>query len=125
MRIKPKKLAEVVKLAEKDDDILAVVLFGSMARDEPARDIDVCLVLFPDRASQSFEKQVKYSIHEALDIRVFQDLPLYTRIRILREGKVLTCKDEDLFYDIAAATVREFEYFKPRYEEYLEGIMNG
>lgn len=118
-------LKKILKAAEKDEDILAVVLFGSAARGEAARDVDVCLVLYPEKASLGFEKLIKYSTHEKLDVQAFHDLPLYTRKRILEEGEILLCKDEDLFYDIAIATVREFDFFRPRYEDYLEGVLNG
>ncbi|MFB0561374.1 MAG: nucleotidyltransferase domain-containing protein, partial [Candidatus Lokiarchaeia archaeon] len=47
-----KVLEELVKKAERDKDILAVMLFGSYARGEPARDIDVCLVLYPKKISK-------------------------------------------------------------------------
>lgn len=30
-----------------------------------------------------------------------------------------------MLYDMAFDTVREFEYFKPRYREYLEGVLHG
>ncbi len=111
--------------AKKDSEVLAVILFGSRARGEVARDVDVCLVLYPEKASRGFEKRIEYSANEKLDIHVFQELPLYIRKRVLADGKILLCKDEDLFYDIASAAVREFEYFRPRYEDYLEGVLNG
>jgi len=66
-----------------------------------------------------------YSRHEKLDVQVFQQLPLYIRRRVLKEGQVLLCKDEDLLYDIAFDVIRAFEYYRPRYEEYLEGILHG
>jgi predicted nucleotidyltransferase len=116
---------ELLKTAERDDDVLAVILYGSLARGERARDVDICLVLLPDKASVGFEKRIEYSSYKKLDVQVFQELPLYIRKRILEEGKVLVCKEEDLLYDIASETVREFEYFRPRYEEYLEGVLNG
>lgn len=117
--------ARLIEKAKSDKDIAAVILFGSAARKEEARDVDVCLVLYPGAADKGFDKRVEYSTDEKLDVQVFQDLPLYIRKRILKEGKVLLCKDDDLLYDIAAVTVREFEYFRPRYEDYLEGVLHG
>jgi predicted nucleotidyltransferase len=117
--------ARLIEKAKSDKDVAAVILFGSAARKEEARDVDVCLVLYPDEADKGFDKRVEYSTDEKLDVQVFQDLPLYIRIRVLKEGKILLCKDDDLLYDIAASSVREFEYFRPRYEEYLEGVLHG
>lgn len=119
-----KVLEELVKKAERDKDISAVMLFGSYARGEPARDIDVCLVLYPKKISKGFDKRIEYSGIENLDVSVFQDLPLYVRPSVLKEGVVLHCKNEDLLYDIAIKTVKEFELFRPKYEMYLEGVID-
>lgn len=46
---------------EEDPDILAVMLYGSYARGEEARDVDLCLVLFPDKVQKGFDKRMEYS----------------------------------------------------------------
>lgn len=84
--------------------------------------MDICSTA---KASKVFDKRIKYSVTEGLDVQIFQDLPLYIRKRVLKEGKVLHCKDEDLLYDIAIKTAKEFELFRPKYEIYLEGVAKG
>jgi len=37
------------------------------------------------------------------------------RVRILRDDKIRLCKDEQVLYDIAFQTAKEFERFKPMY----------
>lgn len=107
---------------EEDPDILAIILYGSYARGEEARDVDLCLVLFPDRTQKGFDKRLEYSYYDLIDVQVFQDLPLYMRPRIIKEGKVLHVKDEDLLYDIAIKTAKEYELYRPKYEMYLNSI---
>lgn len=107
---------------EEDPDILAVMLYGSYARGEEARDVDLCLVLFPDKVQKGFDKRMEYSYYDMIDVQVFQDLPLYMRPRIIREGKLLHVKDEDLLYDVAIKTAREYELYRPKYELYLHSI---
>jgi hypothetical protein len=46
-------------------------------------------------------------------------------VRVLKEGKVVFCRDEDMLYDLAIKTMKEFEDFKPIYYEYLKGVLNG
>lgn len=108
---------------EEDPDILAVILYGSYARGEEARDVDLCLVLFPDKAENSLDKRIEYSYYDIIDVQVFQDLPLYMKPRIIREGKLLHVKDEDLLYDVAIKTVKEYELYRPKYELYLDSIV--
>jgi hypothetical protein len=57
-----------------------------------------------------------------LDIHVYQQLPLYIRKRILKEGETLFCRDEDALYELAFRTVQEFEDFKRIYYGYLEEV---
>ncbi|MGH7860412.1 MAG: type VII toxin-antitoxin system MntA family adenylyltransferase antitoxin [Candidatus Binatia bacterium] len=116
--------------AREDPDLLAVILFGSAARGEhgSSSDLDVCLVLSgrnhpPIRLS---EKKLEYAArHAAVDVQVFQQLPLYVRRRVLREGRVLWARDEEMLYELAFRTAQEFEDFRPRYEEYLRSVERG
>ena len=57
------------------------------------------------------------------DIQIFQNLPLYIRVRILKEGKILLCKDENKLYELALLTVKDFEQFKPLYKSYIEHVL--
>ena len=119
------RLIEEVK---KDKDVIAVYLFGSYARGESHRDIDICLVLKPVRKKYSkiflSEKKLKYLKNFEYDIQIFQQLPLYIRHRVLKEGKLLYSKGDEI-YDVAFLTIKEYEDFKPIYESYLEEVMNG
>ncbi|VVB60155.1 Uncharacterised protein [uncultured archaeon] len=121
-----KQLAPLLKRAKKDKDIVAVMLFGSAARGEKYRDIDVALVLRAGIDSGSmFDKRLDYlGEFSNLDIQIFNQLPLYIRQRILKEGKILLQNDTDALYDIAFDTIRAYEDFKSIYEGYLEAIEN-
>lgn len=107
---------------EEDTDVLAIILYGSYARGEEARDVDLCLVLFPEKTQNALDKRLEYSYYDLIDVQVFQDLPLYMRPRIIREGKILHVKDEDLLYDVAIQTAKEYELYRPKYEMYLDSI---
>jgi uncharacterized protein len=125
------KALEVEKLlaqAGRDADVLAVLLFGSVARGEQTAhsDIDICLVLMPpsmpDENTSLLRKRLEYLAQFNLDVQIFQALPLYIRSRILKEGQALFVRDEDLLYDLAFRTAQAFEDFKPIYYRYLEQV---
>ena len=125
------RLKRFLLKVQDDPEILAVFLFGSAARGEqgPASDVDVCLVFVPavrDRLYMA-QKRLEYlgEAPEGLDIQVFQLLPLYIRHRILKEGKVVFCRDEDTLYDLAFATAKAFEDFRHMYREYLDEVARG
>lgn len=121
------QIQKLVKKAGADRDILAVILYGSYARGEGYRDIDVCLVIDPSREKKInlAKKGLEYIRTFDLDIHTYSELPLYMQIRVLREGKVLLCKDEDALYEISIKTSRYFEDYYPRYRSYLESVALG
>ena len=114
---------------KKDQQILAVFLFGSAARKESHlnSDIDICLVL--DRGKLTQKKisalRIKYLSSFDFDIQIFQNLPIYIKQRILKEGKVLFCRDDDRLYDVAFAVIREYSDFEPFYLEYLKEVLHA
>jgi uncharacterized protein len=121
-------LEEMLARVRLDEDVLAVFLFGSVARKEqtPLSDMDMCLVLMPQ--STPFEplalsrKRLDYLNQPFLDIQIFQQLPLYVRRRILKEGQTLFVRNETLLYELAFRTAQAFEDFKRIYTSYLEEV---
>ena len=120
--------------ARADPDAIAVLLFGSAARGESAaRDHDLAVVLRPEAVAAAHHamRYAEHSSgrrHEGLDVSIFQTLPLYIRVRALQEHRLLWVRVEaalDLLYDVAWRTVKEWEAFRPHYEEYLQAVADG
>lgn len=123
------QLAGFLQRAVGDPDILAVVLFGSVARGQATRgsDVDICLVMSPGEHDRRMflHKRLEYASRCDFDVQVFQSLPLHVRIRILKEGKLLFVRDEQALYELAHRTVRAFENFKPHYRAYLDEVLRA
>lgn len=121
-----KALQGLVDAAREDSDVLAVLLFGSHARGDfdTGSDVDVCLVLAhtPYDTLTLSHKKLEYLGQFDVDVQVFQQLPLYVRQRVLKDGQVIFVRDEDALYDIALETVRAFEDFRHFYRDYLEEV---
>lgn len=62
------------------------------------------------------------SLPNKYDLSVFQKLPLYIRQRVLKDGKILLCKNTPLLYDIAFQTIKEFNLYEKGYRLYLEEL---
>ncbi len=79
------------------DDVEAVLLFGSIVKGEShnASDIDVCLV-------NPKNKNVLIKVFERhggkYDVKIFEDLPLYIQIEIIKNHEVLIGDDVELSY---------------------------
>src|SRR5213593_1945468 len=122
-------VTRVVTRAKDDPDVLAVMLFGSRARGEAGldSDFDVCLVLTsgPMSDADGTQKRLDYLAEADLDLTIFQQLPLYVRSRVLREGKVLFVRDENQLYDVAIRSVKAWEDFRHIHRMYLDAVARG
>ncbi len=119
-------LRDLVEQADRDTGVLAVILYGSTARGERhhASDVDICLVLEPGTYSPEalMDIRLQYLAAFPADIQIFQQLPIYIRQRVLKDGEVLFCRNQDTLYDIALRTVQAFTDFKPLYQRYLDEV---
>ncbi len=68
------------------------------------------------------QKKMEYLNLFDADVQIFQQMPLYIKKRIIREAKVLFCRDEDELYSITFRTIAEFEDFRHTYYDYLEEV---
>jgi predicted nucleotidyltransferase len=97
--------SKLIEKAKADESVLAVILYGSRVRGEetPISDRDICLVLRPGDYNdlRLSEKKLEYLKSFDMDIQVYQQLPVYMKTRVLKEGSVLFCRDEDMLYEVA------------------------
>jgi predicted nucleotidyltransferase len=118
--------SDILDRARSDDDVLAVALFGSVARDEPANDVDICIFLHPGQEKAATSKKMALlDLMSKYDIHFFTDLPLYIRARVMKECEFLLNKDLRTINDIFITTIKEYRLFEPHYKTYLEAVENG
>ncbi len=123
-------LDEIKSISNQDGDILCVFQFGShvQGKSNKSSDMDVCLVLNIDNYSPLMLSQKKLEYLKrfpGVDIQIFQQLPLYIKVRILKHGIIILCKDEDKIYDLAFSVITEYGDYVHIYREYLSEIENA
>lgn len=122
-----KEISKIIQKAKNDKKILAVALFGSSVKGD-GRDMDICLVL--DRKYPNIEMSRKKldflaESEDKTDIQIFQQLPIYIRVSVIKDGEILFCKNLDKLYDLVFEAIKEFELFKRSYETYLNVVKKG
>ena len=68
-----------------------------------------------------FKKRLNYlkGVSDKFDIQIFQQLPLYVRISVLRDGRILYLKDKKRLYNLAYETLKSYTFFEKYYLDYI------
>ena len=111
------------KLKEMPDfnRVKFVFLYGSYAEKKQNKFSDIDFAVYYDGESKerfNFRLSLLGKVPDNFDIQVFQDLPLFVRMGILK-GKLIYCINEELVYEIANDTIKRFEDFKGYYYDYI------
>ncbi len=120
-----KHLNHLLDLIKNDQDILAVVIFGSYLSQSSYRDIDICLFSFKDEIYPSLELKYRLLLPEKYDVRFFSKFPLYIQSEIMETGEIILNKQYDALFDIYYKKIKEFNLFFPHFKTYLEAVKNG
>ena len=112
-----KKLKEMPDFA----NVKFVYLFGSFANNKQNKLSDIDFAIYYDGNSKErfkFRLKLMAKLPDKFDVLIFQDLPLYIRMNVLK-GKIIYAKDLTLAYDTAYETIKAFEDFKKYYYDYI------
>jgi predicted nucleotidyltransferase len=98
-----------------------VILYGSSLSSYHLEDSDIDLCIFVNEEKKNLSGirlELLKMFNEKIDIQIFQLLPLYVQIEVLK-GKVLFVKEEDRLYEIANETIEDYDDFYPFYLDYI------
>ena len=121
-------ITDIEQKVSNDDDMLALVIFGSSVKSTEHRDIDICLFSYPERLQKDtfIKKKNEYkTFMNKYDLSFFDDLPLYIKARVVKEGKIIIDKDYDVLFDIYLETIKDFALFQPHFNTFLQAVKNG
>ena len=72
VKVIEKAVNGIIEKAKKDDEILAVALFGSYARGESHRDIDVCIFLKNKKYDKYFLSKKNFNMLSQMKSMMFK-----------------------------------------------------
>lgn len=119
----------IIKVLEKESDILFVYLFGSYAKgtQDEKSDIDIAVYLkdesilerdplYPSRLAIKIENTLDK--RKIVDVRILNGSTLRFRSQVLRYGKLLHSKDEKKRIEFETSSLDQYYDFKPHLEMY-------
>jgi predicted nucleotidyltransferase len=113
------RIKAIAEQARHDDNVIALLLFGSYARKEPAyRDVDIAIVF---RGKPKSSALLEYTRHAdgILDISAFNTMPINMQARVIDEAVLLYLGDKESFYNLTISISREWNDFKPTFDYIL------
>lgn len=121
------KFEDVEGIAEKiskNKNVKAIYLFGSYAigNINPMSDIDFCII--GNLKEKDKIKIAGYS-SDNLDISFFDELPIYIKFRVFRDGKPLIIKDEKYLQLLKLITLKQYRDFKPIIERRIQEVFEN
>jgi len=119
------------KRLEPEADVLVAYLFGSVARGKsgPLSDVDVAVLLHPESDVWDRRLGLLTAISEVVgsekaDVTILNDAPVDLGYRVLRDGVILFCRDDDARIDHWVLTVDRYLDMEPFRQTIAQGLSN-
>ncbi|MBU1104243.1 MAG: nucleotidyltransferase domain-containing protein [Nanoarchaeota archaeon] len=103
-----KKLNSLVKKISQLPNVSAIFLFGSNVSGKTRRDSDIDVAVLTKNSNEEEEFEIIGCGNKVFDISVFARLPLIIRFRILKEGKLLFCRDKKYLLETNLNTLKNY-----------------
>lgn len=114
---------------EAREDVVVAYLFGSVARGKagPLSDVDVAVLLAEDRDPFTAFLEVAEEVArvvgpERADVVFLNEAPVALAYRVLRDGRVLLCRDEGARVEHWVRTVIRYLDMQPFFRTLEEGV---
>ncbi len=108
---KIENLYKIVREISKRENVAGVYLFGSHAtrKNNALSDIDLCVI---GNLKNKEKTDILGYTTDNLDISFFNDLPIWIKIRVLKQGRALIVKDKEFIDKIKINIARKYLDFK-------------
>lgn len=112
---------------EREPDVLVAYLFGSVARGTSGSlsDVDVAVLLREGADTASRQLALAADLAEiagSVDLTILNDAPIALAYRVLRDGRVIMCRDERARVEYWAHTVDRYLDMEPFRRTLAEGL---
>ena len=125
--IKPEdklRLNTLIEKIKKFPEVLAIILFGSYAKDaaKEISDIDIAVVIRnPDKC---MEGEIGSMYSQKFDVVLFHRLPLHIQFEVLKHGREIFCRNEKELLKIKRRVLSEYIEMSDMYERIKRRVLS-
>lgn len=121
-------IGKAVDRIKKSEGVLAIYIFGSFARKEAGfrSDIDLCII--PENKEKwdiAAETELAGELPSFIDLVNFYRLPVQTRYRVIKEGRLMYEKDRERVSRIIFSTLKEYLDRRPALERLYKSVLEA
>ncbi len=117
--------SQVVNALKKNKNVIAIILFGSHAKNnaKPSSDIDIAVIA--EKPSKKLDAEIAGLCSKILDVVSFHRLPLYIKFEVFKYGKPLFIKPsgDNALTGVKFKLLRDYHEMEPSYEKFVKAIM--
>ncbi len=100
------KMQGMIKRLAKMPRVEAIIFFGSQVRKDARKDSDIDLAVITSKSTRNQELEIIGLGSDIFDISIFHRLPLIIQFHVLKEGRILFCKDQKILQQIKTQVLR-------------------
>lgn len=121
-------LKPIIDELRRNEKVFAVYLFGGRAKNPKIySDWDLCV--FAEELTKEERNSIYATSNDFVDVVLFDDLPIWIRFNVFRDGKPIFIKDEDKIRRIKLITLKWYldygKYFEAKlYEKVRKAFEN-
>jgi len=121
-------ILQLIRDLSGNDQVLAIYLYGSYARNEPKpySDIDIAVITCNANPKRDLKELIGSYSSKKLDVQVFSDLPLTARMQVLTQGVSLYVRNEDSLWHViksVSLTYMDLEPMRNRWKKRILGAL--
>jgi len=101
-------IQRIVQNLSKLPYVYAIIMFGSQVNGNKRKDSDVDIAILTKKINKNQEIKIFGYSSEVIDISIFNKLPLIIQFRVLKDGKILYCKDKNYLHEVKYQVIRKY-----------------
>lgn len=117
------KLNALIEKIKEFPEVIAIVLFGSCAKDEAKEISDIDIAVIVRNPDKLIEGEIGSMYSKKFDVVLFHRLPLHIQFEVLKHGKMLFCRDEEMLLEIKRNVLREYIEMSDMYERIKKRVL--
>lgn len=120
-----KELQDLVKKLSKIKCVSCIFLFGSQVNGRARKDSDIDIAVLTNSCSEHELMKIMAYSSKNLDISIFSRLPIIIQFRVLKEGKILFCRDEKYLHETRVITYKKYLDFSAFINKFYKRIIKN